>query len=181
MRFIVVNRTHELAGWSDALYCADSGFWMVHARARAFPGLQFAPDPQCKLHSSRVHVIPILKQDGHRVNTMQPYGADHIGSGGHSGFQAINLAVLAGAKQIYLAGFDYVADHWHPPHGRLLRNPDGNRIRQWRDCLDSQSLIFRGWGVQITNLSPSSTLRKYDHEDCRAVRARLAALSGASV
>jgi hypothetical protein len=176
-RLIVINRTHELAPDADILYAADSSFWTAHKSARQFRGLKYAPDEWCKRVCPSVDIFPIVRYQGIRSNRFEFENDGFIGGGKHSGFQALNIALLTGSTDIYLAGYDYLDRHWHDPHPPELRNPTNSQIREWRMLLDDQYPEIVKRGISVVNLSDVSTLRNYPHENCGSVRARLAALS----
>lgn len=84
-----------------------------------------------------------------------------IGTGGNSGFQAINLAAQFGAKKILLTGFDmHRANgvHWYGPNPSNMNNPgDGNFVR-WRRALDDQAGILAAMGIEVINASDGTAL-----------------------
>lgn len=92
-----------------------------------------------------------------------------LGHGANSGFQALNLAFLFGAKTIVLLGFDMRADengktHWHEPHRNGLTQERfkwllANRMIPafWRIA---QSL--KDAGVRVINCTPNSALKCFE-------------------
>lgn len=87
-----------------------------------------------------------------------------IGSGGNSGFQALNLAVQFGARTIVLVGYDYRIDqglHWHGRHKAGLNNPTQHNIARWRRRLDDQAGRLAALGVEVLNASPVSALTAF--------------------
>lgn len=90
-----------------------------------------------------------------------------IGSGGNSGFQAINLAVQFGATRLVLLGLDYSLArgvHWHGRHVGL-NNPSASIVPLWRARLDAQAPRLAALGVQVVNASPESTLTAFEKVD----------------
>lgn len=85
-----------------------------------------------------------------------------IGSGGNSGFQAINLAAQFGARRILLIGFDMHATsglHWYGPNtGRNRRNPSDVNFVHWRRALNQQSRVLNRMGIDVVNCSSDSTV-----------------------
>lgn len=85
-----------------------------------------------------------------------------IGSGGNSGFQALNLAVQFGATKILLVGFDMHGGngvHWYGRNvGRNMNNPLDHTYVRWREAFNKQSAVLRGMGVEVVNASPDSAL-----------------------
>lgn len=86
------------------------------------------------------------------------------GSGGNSGFQALNLAVQWGARRVLLVGYDMRIDlgvHWHGPHGYGLNNPTEHLTRRWVAALDGVAATLAGLGVEVLNCAPISALTAY--------------------
>lgn len=78
-----------------------------------------------------------------------------IGSGGNSGFQAINIAVQFGATRIGLVGFDIGGGHWHGPHRKGLKNPTEAEMRRWRTSLDRAISDLSAMGVVVIHANGS--------------------------
>lgn len=72
----------------------------------------------------------------------------------NSGFAALNLAFLAGAKDIRLIGFDFKfsADqpHWHEEHP-WFRQKNDQQIRKWAKDFDNTVAQLETHGVEVTN------------------------------
>jgi hypothetical protein len=86
-----------------------------------------------------------------------------IGGGGNSGFQALNLAIHFGAKEIALAGFDMNDDggiHWY---GRNRwsgsNNPDRVAFGRWLAAFDRAAAELEKRHISVVNLSRRSSLR----------------------
>lgn len=162
---IAINESYRLLrarAQSDAvLYGADQGFWQARGGAREFPGLKICADERAARYVPGITLATIPKVDGfyHMRMIREPVGT--IGSGGNSGFQAVNLAVQFGAARILLAGFDFVGGHWHGRHAAPLFNPSPITMLGWRDNLDREAETLASWGVEVLNLSPVSMLRKF--------------------
>ncbi|MGE0366950.1 MAG: hypothetical protein AB7Q00_14580 [Phycisphaerales bacterium] len=161
MKVIAVNNGIFLYPPADVVYATDLRWWKTYyagvnkvsdalrVSTRPFPG---------------VHRVAVPEVGDNRRSTIifNPKGL--IGSGGNSGFQALNLAVQFGAKRIILVGFDMTVEygtHWHGDHPGLLRNPEADLIDKWRRTLDKQSMPLREAGVTVLNASPYSALEAY--------------------
>lgn len=84
-----------------------------------------------------------------------------LGSGGNSGFQALNLVLQLGARRVVLVGFDMSIDagvHWHGRHPGSLANPTLFVIRRWIQALDRAVGDLAAIGVDVVNASPTSRL-----------------------
>lgn len=86
-----------------------------------------------------------------------------VGSGGNSGFQALNLAVQFGAKRILLIGFDMTDRnglHWY---GRNTwngaNNPTESSFRRWVVTFANAAPVLADLGVEVVNTSQLSFLR----------------------
>jgi hypothetical protein len=165
-RVIAVNLTFRLFPNADVLYAADSGFWQWYADARAFTGVKVAPDVRAQLYCKAIRVVDIPRDvSGRRNDRMIFEPGERIGcGGGNSGFQALNIAVLLGAKRIALVGFDYQWRHWHADHPPALRNPSDAQLAKWRGFMDGEADELRARGVDVVNLSSKSALRNFRYE-----------------
>lgn len=155
-RVIVVNDSWRRVPNADLLYACDGKWWKMHhvAAQLGFPGELWTQDVAAAEHYglSWVKVDPIAS--GLSVRR------DLLHGGGNSGYQAINLAYLFGAKEIVLVGFDYKTSggksHWFGEHPPELRTnmPYGTWVLRFRDLAkDLQRL-----GVKMVNCSPDSAL-----------------------
>ncbi len=79
-----------------------------------------------------------------------------IGDAGNGGFQALNLAIIWGAKRLLLVGYDMTlanGEHWHGRHPDGLNNPREHTVRRWLSARWSTPP-----GVEIVNCNPASAL-----------------------
>ena len=109
----------------------------------------------------KINQITVAKQSDKYINEFLFDDPGVVGSGGHSGFQMINLAAQFGATGIMLIGFDMDSGsgiHWHGQHPVPLRNPDDLRLKEWRRILDASAAKLKLNGVDVINCSPTSTL-----------------------
>lgn len=82
-----------------------------------------------------------------------------VGSGGNSGFQAMNLAVQFGATGILGIGFDMCGDHWYGRNGwDKANNPGEENFKRWRKAFESAAPVLSWLGVEFINASMNSTL-----------------------
>jgi hypothetical protein len=85
-----------------------------------------------------------------------------IGSGGNSGFQAINLAAQFGVDRILLIGFDMhtgAGVHWYGRNTwKRANNPSNANLMRWRDAFISQAPVLERRGIKVVNASPDSGL-----------------------
>lgn len=111
-------------------------------------------------YAQRVHRVHC----DHRSDKLEVARLGHVGWGGNSGFQALNLVVQWMCKRVVLVGFDMRTDrglHWHRDHGKGMNNPSHRNVERWRRVLDEAAPVLNALGVQVINASPVSALRAY--------------------
>lgn len=144
---IVINNTYLLAPWADMLYAADAAWWQAHPGTADFRGLRVTVQD----------VAGTLK-----LRCSGPAGFDpHPGavrSGGHSGHQAVHIAMHAGARRILLCGFDMHGTHWHGEHAFPLRNTAGGTYGRWVEQFAELRDSAISLGIEIVNCTPGSAL-----------------------
>lgn len=75
----------------------------------------------------------------------------------NGGFQAINLAYLAGAQRIYLFGFDCKGGHWHGDHPAGINSRLPHTL--WLQHAKVLAGDLRDAKVTVMNCSPGTALR----------------------
>ena len=187
LRAIAVNDSYLLAPWADIHYAADAKWHAWHtagvdkpalglaaaevkARWQAFPGLRCTiawgdEYPHGVPHEidrdARVHILRPLHGSVHGVGLSRDAGA--LVTGRNSGFQALNLAVLAGARRILLLGFDGApaadgSTHWHGGH----KSPSGPSIyKHFRAAMTAVEGDLAAIGVEVLNCSPGSAINSF--------------------
>ena len=81
-----------------------------------------------------------------------------VGVGTNSGFGAINLALLMGASEIYLIGYDFYGERWHK--GYPQSGEAGNDFH--RVCYEETSVEFKEFPSRIINLNLKSKLNVFE-------------------
>jgi hypothetical protein len=122
-----------------------------------FGGTKLAHDTGVCATYRDVHKIEVC--DHNRMLFDEP---GVIGSGGNSGFQAINIAAQFGVARILLIGFDMHGAngvHWYGRNtGRNMNNPLDHNYVRWRDALNRQSRVLSDMGIEVINAAPDSAL-----------------------
>ena len=149
--------------WADAVYGCDGPWWKSRNGLPDFHGLKLAHDTSVCIAYRDVHKIEVVDHD--QMLFDEP---GVVGSGGNSGFQAINLAVQFGARRILLAGFDMHGAggvHWYGRNRwKDATNPDDVRYVRWRKVLGVQAKVLARMGIEVVNVSPSSALTCFPHQ-----------------
>lgn len=156
-RVIAIKNTIELAPWADVLYGSgwDAGgdtWWSREGPKLTFPGLRYTLDERARVWASVLN----LDLDGEGGLSLDP---SSLRSGGHSGFQAINLAVHLGAKRVVLLGYDTQPtptgkDHYFGSHPHGVRPP--YHLFQWLFPTIVEPL--QALGVTVINASRETAL-----------------------
>ena len=161
-KVIVINESWQLAPWADMIYACDGNWWKLHGGLPKFKGLKVTYDAQACDQYKDLHRIEIPDRRSDMIIT-EPLG--HVGAGGNSGFQCLNLAVQLGGKRILLIGYDMRVDlgeHWHPRHYPPLSNPHPNdNLPRWRKALDGAARGLGEAGIEVINCSNVSLLTAY--------------------
>lgn len=162
VRVITVNTSYQAAPWADALYACDYKFFEWHANtifARqgdfGFMGLKITPDRKAAETWPRLKWVVGVDKPGFSTEP----GIIHYGK--NSGYQAVNLAYLMGAKKILLVGFDHHFPrneaHWHGDHPDKVRSWYERWIPGWQTVADQLPAI----GLEIVNCTPDSALKMF--------------------
>jgi len=159
IKTIAVNDAYTLFPWANILYACDAAWWDVHHGVTFFAGEKWSshdPNGNDKRKAAAQYDLRIIRgqdQEGFSVNP------SIIHYGGNSGFQAINLAILLGAKEILLVGFDMQATtkrHFFGDHPPQLMN--AANYQQFIAHFDRAATQLPP-GVRIVNCTPGSALR----------------------
>ena len=140
------------------LYACDYDWWQ-HNRGRTdFRGLRLGAD----VRNNKWGVLPVKVDMRRHDIAVHKFGT--VGSGGNSGFQALNLAVQFGCRNIILVGYDMHDQngiHWHGKHDNGLRNPTRQSLGKWRVAIDRQAALLEQIGARVLNASLDSALTAY--------------------
>jgi hypothetical protein len=162
-RVIVVNDAYKLLPWADLLYAADFSWWRTHDGAKSFAGERWTSHSQstqvCDDKSLVAHIYDLnFVNAKHGKGFSSDPGYIHYGDPEHSGFQAVNLALLMGAPKVVLVGFDYgYSDkaHFFGNHTEGLRQPtSGNYADMARAYRHVET-------DKIVNATPGSNLKRF--------------------
>jgi hypothetical protein len=158
---IVVNDNYKLAPWADVLYAADPEWWDLHQGAASFNGLRVTQDAGAA-RRWRLHYIESVDRQGF---SLEP---GRIHRGDNSGFQAVNLAVLASCSPIVLLGFDMkmgAKRHWFGDHPGALNKASPYNL--FASAFNEASQ--RHPDLSILNATRDTALECYPRVELRAV------------
>lgn len=150
-RSIVIKSSWRLLPTADILYGIDKGWWIANHGAPHFKGLKVSPSPTaCKVFGLRQ--VRLKSRAEILLGESGVLGCGLKTGGGFSGFQAINLAIQLGSKQIILMGFDmnlFKGAHWNSDQAGVAK-PDAGRVESWRVALDGCAPQFKELGVEVS-------------------------------
>lgn len=177
VRVIAINDSYLLAPWADAHYAADSKWHRWHTEGIAKPVLGLAAvevrerwagfaGEKCTVQNSGGNVpddaVHVLRNKTFPVHgkgiSLDP---EALVTGRHGGFQALNLAILAGAARVLLLGYDARRGesgepHWHGDHP--IPSPCENAYPAFRQAfIDAQDEIA-ATGAHVVNCSMVSRI-----------------------
>lgn len=156
---IAIKENYDLAPWADVVYGCDASWWRNRNGLLSYHGLKVSYTRELRVQFKDIHFVDLDKYDD--VIRLSPLGK--VGSGGNSGFQAVNLAVQFGATRILLIGFD-MDHHARHPHwygrnnGPGRTNPDHHNYDRWRKAFYQSTGVLNTAGVEIINGSKVSAL-----------------------
>jgi len=160
---VAVSDAWRLIPEAAILYSCDAAWWRVHDGCRTFAGERWS----CHGGNDRNDKAPIARDYGVRLVAGalgDTFSTDptRIHFGNNSGFQAINLALLMGARRLVLVGFDMrVVDskrHFFGDHPRPLSNAIDYRYFAPQFLAAARALAP---DVTILNATPDSALKAW--------------------
>jgi hypothetical protein len=154
---IVINNAFKLAPFADILYACDVVWWEAYEK------------DLINWNGKKMSIF--YDQNGcikWECNTrLNGLGEEVIHTGGNSGYQAINLAYLLGAKEIILLGYDMKQTnglrHFHGQHKRGLRNNDN--YPQWIKHMGILANDLKAKGIKVINCTRSTALECYEKQE----------------
>ncbi len=179
VRAIAINDAYLLAPWADAHYAADSHWHRWHTDGIAMPllGLSAAQvgarwaafaGQKCTIQNSGGNVtddaVHMLRNRDFPNNGMGlSLDPQVLVTGRNSGFQALNLAILAGGGRDILLGFDGQVgadgkNHWFGDHPRPTPSAAYPLYRQAMSAAENAILAA---GVEVINCSPKSAIDSF--------------------
>lgn len=104
---LAIKEAHRLLPWAEVLYGCDGKFWDRNDGCPGFTGEKWSSHGSPATDDKRRHAAKYgLNLVQGRAGSTFSLSPKLIHYGSNSGFQAINLAILFGATDIVLVGFD---------------------------------------------------------------------------
>lgn len=161
---IAVNDSWRLVPHAEILYAADAPWWRYHDFVPDFRGERWTQ------HRGSAGWVDEAQARGLQVIASAPCAgvstdAATLHTGSNSGFQALNLAILGGAKRVALVGYDMGGRHWFGDHpGHLNR---ASPYATFRQAFEDAAPQIAELGVEVFNCSPCSLLTCWPRADLR--------------
>lgn len=164
---LAIKKNVELAPWAEVVYGCDFPWWRSVYGLMNHKGLRMAWDPRV---AERYGAIKVDIAQGQDEMLFKRLGS--IGSGGNSGFQALNLTAQFGADRILLLGFDMQDrsnPHWYGRNGwQNANNPCASNFRRWIPAFSAAAPVLRDRGIDVINASPISDLKCFRRQGVEA-------------
>lgn len=151
---IAVNDAWRWAPWADVLYAADAQWWRWHAcEIGAMPTRRYSLQREAREIDPTIEILNYNGQHGIE------WSIGTLRTGGHSGYQAINLAAQARPKRIVLLGYDMMPSAKGQNHF-FGEHPNGNAIN-YDDKLryyEPLAALLAERGVEIVNATRETAI-----------------------
>lgn len=85
-----------------------------------------------------------------------------IAPGTNSGFGALNLAMLLGASEIYLIGFDFYGGRWHAGYPEPSEAGNSDHLQCFKENSEEFKQFMEANEIKIINLNPKSKLKVFE-------------------
>jgi hypothetical protein len=168
---IGINAAYLIGNWIDFVLFGDYGFYTKNEEALLkYPKTVISCCEERsfkKLHSA-IKYVKRNRRQARGLTIDNPY---MISWNGNTGAAGINLAVLMGAKKIYLLGFDMKLDeskyqHWHSEYKSFENRGKFTQPKKlpFRNHLPGFNYIHKNakkHGIEIINVSPDSAITEF--------------------
>lgn len=155
---ITVNDAYKIAPFADLVYFADAKWWRWQREVKGGPWASFR-GAKCtiwtggnQVDEAEIHILRNARRDGLSENP------EEVCTGSNSGYQAINIATLAGAKRVLLLGYDArdIGDraHYFGDHPDKTKPPYAVIKDRFKTCAAAAKALK----VEILNATPGSEL-----------------------
>lgn len=161
IRCIAIKEAYsQLVPFADVVYGCEAPWWKHRQGLPDFRGLKLAwSDAQIPFPG--IERFKIKDKQFDRLLLDDP---GIIGAGGHSGFQALNIALQFGAARVLLVGFDMRGSHFYGRNNWMkANNPNESVFPRWIKGMDGAASDLKKWGIEVVNASPVSAVKSFPH------------------
>jgi hypothetical protein len=140
------------------MYAADSQWWRYHGFCRPFTGERWTQwiGSDNWAQEALDNGLRVIKCRHACKLSLDPA---YVNSGHNSGFQALNIAILRGAKRILLLGVDLTNNlgaHWFGEHPPPLNR--ASPFKTFIKAFEAAAPVCQVNGIEVINCSPTSVL-----------------------
>lgn len=156
VRTIGINDVGLTEDWIDVWYAADWPFWRFYeARAEASQALKVCADVMSR--GSQLVDLFLCTISNARAERYEP---GFVLSGGHSGFQALQMAISFGATRVILLGYDCKPRGTSTNYfGRKPKTLD--RASNYEAWVTNYDRLAVPAGVEVLNATPGSAITAF--------------------
>jgi hypothetical protein len=161
-KIYAVKESVTLCPWADVLYAADTDWWERYQGYPAFAGEKWTVSAEA---GKKWGINTLQYESGLAWSTIPGL----LATGGNSGFQALNLAVLQGASQVLLLGFDMGHAAGKPKHwwtGQITRESRTSNYDEWIKKFRNAAPLIP---VPVVNVSRETRLDCFPRAELRDV------------
>lgn len=159
---VVVNDAWRRAPWADVLYSSDSRWMRFYSGAEGFRGLKVSGHPDSTKFPAEWGFVTVQGEAADDRGFSWQFPTVHYGH--NSGYSAVNLALIMGARRIVLCGFNMGPAEDGRTHffaeARPRELPDNSPYREFRTAFEraaqDHELVARG--IEIMNATPGTHL-----------------------
>lgn len=185
---IAVNDAYLVAPWADVVYFADHRWWKWHTDgiAKRFAWANFSKEEQRAAFAAFKGQKCTIENTGMMISDPEVFMLHNLGSeglcekpnglhtGSNSGYQAMNIAYLAGAKRILMLAYDmrFAGRSTHAHDGHPHKHPEDVYSGYARNFKTMLPQLTRA-GVEVINCTPGSRI------DAFPIRSLASILGGA--
>lgn len=155
---LAINDSYQWAPWADALYAADAQWWKWHRDVPDgdLPLRKYALQADARIYRPDVEILHYTGTDG------IDWTPNNVRTGGHGGYQAINLAAHFRPQVIVLLGYDLQpsADGRHHAFADHPVSSARNETRyvRWLLHYDGLAAELGTHGIGIVNASRATAI-----------------------
>lgn len=181
---IAINDAYLVAPWADICYFADARWWEWHTKgiAKAWPWVRFSEQEVRQAFAAfagqKVTIgdtgMMVADADVFMLHNQSSEVCSELGlsetpnalrTGSNSGYQAVNLALLAGAKRVALVAYDmrYAGRKTHSHDGHPIKQPEGSYLQFARNFASMVPQLGK-LGVEVLNCTPDSAIDAFKRE-----------------
>jgi hypothetical protein len=174
-RVIAINDAYLMAPFADVNYFCDAEWYGWHSKGVAKPLLGLTAEDlrtrfaafegqRCSIEitgETKDSSVHLLRRQSHEGISSRP---THLCTGHHSGYQVLNLAILARPALVILLGYDAreprpgQQTHWHGWHPRAEPTIV---YANHRKSFEMGANAIKATGVKVVNCSPGSLIETF--------------------